>query len=531
VALFALPAAAQTFPPQGEYYHDIDDGHFTTCPGGFMVGIQARTGAWFNSIAALCATYDPQSHQLQPSAPGMSMGFYGSAGGGLHEKRCPANQAIEYIAFSEFEQKDTTLGIAGAALTVLDEIVFRCRPITAQTESVSDPVIGMTSDDPLEIGGMNTTKPYPSGPGVNAGFTHKERCVDGRLATGLAVAVPGSFDEAPKYNVDGVGGIGLQCNFQPPTPSPPGGSSPPPPPPPPPVQPIDVSGGGSFPLGPQGGGHQTDLYCPTGEAMVALMGSGNANNMDRLALQCAPYAGRTWSGIPQQHGALGNGSFPSGTLSACAMPGAVAAADGDVSSLGGIARLRLHCTNGVTAYMGRNAPNSLETWTHATITCGPGNVARGIYGWLQGSGAVQSFGLHCLPATAFAGAAPGGTSTSGGGGTSGGTGGGTGGSTPSAGLPALGVFTGTWHVTVNTGYSYDMNLTVSGGILHGKYDSGRANGKVSNGLLSGNTLMMDLSQSDVVVGVGKGTFQFADPFTLKGTWTMGPYGGTWIAKR
>ena len=77
----AAPAAAQTFPPQGEFYHDLDDGHFTSCPGGFMVGIGARTGAWFNSIYALCATYDPASHQLQPAVPGLIMGWYGSGGG------------------------------------------------------------------------------------------------------------------------------------------------------------------------------------------------------------------------------------------------------------------------------------------------------------------------------------------------------------------------------------------------------------------------------------------------------------------
>ncbi|MEJ0026908.1 MAG: hypothetical protein WDN01_12855 [Rhizomicrobium sp.] len=523
VLFTAAPAAAQTFPPQGEFYRDFESNFFTRCDGGFMVGIHARTGAWFNSIGALCATYDPASHQLVPSAPAQIMGFNG--GGVVQEKRCPPGQAIEYIAFSEFEQKDTTLGVPGDPFTMLDEIVFRCRGIVTQAESVNDPVIGMTSDDPLEIADMNTTKPYPSGPAVNPGFTHKERCVDGRLAQGLSVGVPGAFEQAPRFQIDGVHGIGLQCVVQPPVPPPFGGGSPPPPPPPPP-QPIDTAGGASFPLGRQGGGRQIDIVCPTGKAMIGLYGSGKAGNLDRLDVQCAVYAGRTWSGLPQQGGTLGSGAFPSGRMLKCTPPYAVTALDGDVSSYGGIARLRLRCGSQATDYMGRGAPNNLENWTHGTITCGPNNVATGIYGWLDASGAVQSFGLHCLPANAFSGG------PSGGGGMGSASGGGAGG-TPSGGssTASLNDFAGTWHVMVNSGYSYTMTLFVSGGAIRGTYDVGRANGQVNNGLLSAGTLTMDLSQTSVIVGSGKGTFKFVDPVTLKGTWSIGPFSGTWTATR
>ena len=535
----ALPAAAQTFPAQGEYYHDLDGGHFTTCPGGFMVGIGARTGDWFNAIYALCATYDSASRQLVPSAPGLIFGFYASAAGNLQEKRCPQNQAIEYIAFSEFETKEIQLGVPGDPFTMLDEIVFRCRGIITQAESVNDPVIGMTSNDPLEIAGMNTKQPYPSGPNVNAGFTHRERCVDGRLATGLAVAAPGSFDQAPKYFLDGVNGIGLQCGVQPLAPPPFGGGGAPPPPPKP-TQPIDISGGGSYPLGPQGGGKQIDVYCATGQVMVGLYGSGKAGYLSNLYAQCAQFAGRTWSGLPidVSSGGLGTGLFSSGTMDKCTPPNAVTSVEGDVTSLGGIARLRVRCGSEITAYMGRNSPSSLETWTHGVITCGPNNVARGIYGWLNGDGTVKSFGLHCLPANAFSGGPSGigfGGSSGGGmggggsgGGGSGGGGGGGGGSS-GGGLASLSDFAGTWHVTVNNGYSYTMTLFVSGGTISGNYDTGRANGQVSNGHMSGTNLTMTLSQSAVVVGSGTGTFHFVDPLELSGAWSIGPYSGTWTA--
>lgn len=518
VALFVSgQASAQTFPPQGEFYHQYDDGRSTTCPGGFMTGIGARTGAWFNAIYALCATYDSSSHQLQPAAPGVIVGYYGSSAGALHEKRCPANQAIEYIAFSEFEVRDNSLGILGDPFTMLDEIVFRCRTITTQGESVGDPVIGMTSSDALEIADMNTTHPYPSGPNVNPGFTHKERCVDGRLATGLAVAAAGSFDLPVKYNIDGIHGIGLQCAVQPPAPTPFGGSGPASAPPPEPTGPIAVGGGASFPLGPQGGGAQHDVVCATGEALVGLLGSGN---LAGLTVQCARFASRAWSGAPRQEGTLGAGGG-SGAVATCSRPDPVIALDGDVSSYGGIARLRLRCPGELTAYIGRNSPNSLENWSHATITCGPGNVATGIYGWTDASGAVKSFGLHCLAASAFPGA----------GSAAGGSGAGAGSGSSGSGMASLGDFAGTWHVTVNNGYSYTMALFVSGGVIRGNYDTGRANGQVNNGIVSGGTLTMDLSQSSVVVGSGKGRFHFDDPLHVSGTWSIGPFSGTWSATR
>ncbi|HEY0303044.1 MAG TPA: hypothetical protein VGC36_16980, partial [Rhizomicrobium sp.] len=277
------------------------------------------------------------------------------------------------------------------------------------------------------------------------------------------------------------------------------------------------------PLGPQGGGRQIDIFCPTGQAMIGLYGSGKGNNMDRIDAQCARFAGRTWSGLPIQGGTLGSGAFANGTMLKCSPPNAVTALDGDVSSYGGIARLRLRCGPETTNYMGRGSPATMENWTHGVITCGPNNVARGIYGWLDASGAVKSFGLRCLPASAFSGGPSGGSG--GGGGSSGG------GSGTPAGLASLGDFAGTWHVTVNTGYGYTMNLSVAGGAIRGAYDVGRANGQVSNGVLSGKTLTMDLSQSAVIVGTGKGTFKFVDPLTLTGTWSMGPYSGTWTATR
>jgi hypothetical protein len=524
----AAPAmAATSYPPQGIWegeWQDLSREFQSSCGGGFMVGIHARTGAWFNMIGALCAKYDSASGTLVPMAPALAHG-YGS-GGGVQQKQCPANQAIEYISFSEFEQRALEVGIKHDGVTLLDEIIFKCRPIGSRTAAPSDALVAMVSDDQLQVGGADTTKPYITGPDVNSGFVHKQPCGAGEFARGLAIRTWDQAEVSSGYSgkFEGVHGIGLICADAPQNPGGSLGGSPPPPPPPPPPQPIDLAGGGSYPLGPQGGGKQIDLYCPTGQAMVGLYGSGKANNMDRVELLCARFAGRMWSGLPIESGTLGTGAFSSATMRKCTPPGAVTAVDGDVSSYGGIARLRLRCGSDATAYMGRGAPATMETWTHSVITCGPNNVARGLYGWLDASGAVKSFGLHCLPASAY------GSASSGGGASGGGSGGGGSGGGGASGV-SLGDFAGTWRVTVDNGYSYTMQLFVSGGVIRGSYDAGRANGQVSGGTLSGSTLTMHLSQSAVVVGSGTGTFHFTDPVDVAGTWSIGPFSGTWTAHR
>ncbi len=520
--------AATSYPPQGIWegeWQGMSRDFQSSCDGGLMIGIHARTGAWFNMIGALCAKYDPSSGALVPMAPAQAHGF--GSGGGVQEKRCPANQAVEYISFSEFEQRALEAGIKHDGVTLLDEVIFKCRPIMSKAAAPSDALVAMVSDDQLQVADADTIKPYIVGPDVNPGFVHKEPCASGEFARGLAIRTWDQAEAGSEYSAkfEGVYGIGLVCASAPLNPGGSFGGSPPPPPPPLPTQPIDISGGGSYPLGPQGGGKQIDLYCPTGQAMIGLYGSGKGNNMDRVDLQCARFAGRTWSGLPSQGGTLGTGAFSSGTMLKCTPPDAVTAIDGDLSSYGGIARLRLHCGSDVTGYMGRGAPAAMETWTHGVITCGPKNVARGIYGWLDASGAVKSFGLHCLPASAY-GSAGGGSAGGGSGG--GGSGGGGAGGSGASGV-TLNDFTGTWKVTVDNGYSYTMQLSVSGGIIRGSYDTGRANGVVSGGTLSGNTLTMHLSQSAVVVGSGTGTFRFADPLRVTGTWSIGPFNGTWQA--
>jgi hypothetical protein len=59
--------------------------------GEYVVGLAARTGAWIDAIAPICARWDDRSFQV---ASPRTMQFAGGPGGGSQQQSCPAGSAV-----------------------------------------------------------------------------------------------------------------------------------------------------------------------------------------------------------------------------------------------------------------------------------------------------------------------------------------------------------------------------------------------------------------------------------------------------
>jgi hypothetical protein len=100
---------------------------------------------------------------------------------------------------------------------------------------------------------------------------------------------------------------------------------------------------------------------------------------------------------------------------------------------------------------------------------------------------------------------------------------------------------------VNDGYVFEMTLdlapiyttqppsnqpTLQGYVIVGRYDVGRRDGAISNGVVNGDTLTFDWVQTGTIKGSGKGSFQLVNPNEMRGSWTFANLGGgTWTARR
>ncbi len=175
------------------------------CKYGYIIGFQAQTGAWFDQLGPVCGDYYPDTRTLQPATD--NPGMVGDPGGTYQSKQCPPNQAVEYIQFTMFEAEYKDF-----KTTNLDDLLFRCRPVTAASPNFSsDPILTMMSGDSLSVSGGNTATPELVGADVNGGFSHHQACPDGEFPVGMRI----DAITAVGIDIAGVHRLGLVCSSKP----------------------------------------------------------------------------------------------------------------------------------------------------------------------------------------------------------------------------------------------------------------------------------------------------------------------------
>ena len=467
------------------------------CAAGYATGLTARTGAWFDALGVQCATFDSATGHLVPEGRTNQSGDGG--GGSPQDRSCPADEAIEYIQFSMFEVLH--FDDAGATpdepdkVTLLDDIIFRCRPVTAAApDYANDPNFLIKSDDAVSISGAHSRTPSVFGSDVNYGFSHNEICPNGEIAVGLrVVGRSGSARDA-----GGVLQLGMDCDAVP-TLAPP---STPTPVAPPPVVPSDYAKGESIGIGLQTGYPAGSADCNSGEVMVGIGGGIQDGKISAVAPVCA--SGPMPTSSSRTGPFLGSSSGVGATCSSGAVYGARAAVANDDKR---VIAFTLFCGTKLDPAATVGQATSIVQLT--SVVCGPGKLATGLYGWYTDAASkiLAGFGFDCT-ATA----------------TSAATSSGAGSAPPSAPASA---FAGSWIVTVPGFPPYPMQLGDDGaGGIVGSYQLASGPGTITGGTISGTTVSFSWAQGGQT---GKGNFTLSGG-GLTGTFSFtGGASGSWTA--
>jgi len=479
------------------------------CPGGYAAGLTARTGAWFDALGVLCAKFDPATGHLVPAGHTSQTG---EDGGAYRDKACPVDQVIEYIQFSMFEILDfDDLGATPDypdKTTLLDDIIFRCRPVTAPAPDYAhDPNFLMTSDDAVVISGPHSRTPSIVGDDVNYGFSHNEICPDGEVAVGFRVLARLHADKS------GVVQLGMDCDAVPKLAPPPPAATPTPLPP----VATDYSKGQSTGIGLPTAYAAKESDCKSGDTVMGLSVMVDpAGRISAITPNCAnPSSTTSYWGDAMGSGGGGPGPF----TAQCSFPLPVVAltavsdkTDHRVRALG------LKCgPNGKPGDRSVGVPGAGD---QVGTGCPPGKAAVGVYGWLTDapSNRLSGFGMVCASVASAST-----TSTAGSGSASGA------GSTGPATAPAS-TFLGAWTVTVGGAGTppYSMEFHLSGASIRGSYQLANGPGTIDNGVITGNDLHFTWSQDGF-----KGSGDFSpDSAGLTGTWKFDAgLHGNWTAHR
>ncbi len=443
--------------------------------GEYLVGFHGRAGVGVDRLGAMCASWDAGSGKLGPAHESDLVMLGLSHGGRPLTKVCPPNSAIGridyFIPTINGEQIAENLRIQ----------CFSMEPdhrnagyIEFRTEGSGRSDDGQLVSAPLAI----CRKP-------------------GEIARGFA-ATTGTY----------VGLIDLRCVSFPKIGSIFGDGTTPPPPPPP--TPITLQAGDSIPLGAHDG-RRLVAECGAGQALAGIDTSGH-NQLESITAWCADIVGGGWSGVPDARGSIGSETPDAGFAHTVCNPGdwvvgARALVSNAPTPILGFAAI---CSNGRQAqqWAGHQHVPSNAPAAQSAVSCGPGKIAVGIYGYTTPDRLLHGFGLRCADrATRLAS-----------------------GSSGSSGTTNNG-FAGTWLMHLADGYTYTMTLYNQGGSIGGTYDVGRRNGTISNANVNGNTVTFTWSQNGTIKGSGTGSFHLDGPDSLSGTWTFGAFSGTWSGTR
>ena len=140
-------------------------GFITFCPPGqYLVGFDARAGAWVDNLGGLCATYDVQSGALDGVTPLSRQG--GSGGAHVDPVKCSSRtQAIARIQFF------MTIGTGGGEGFV-DYLSLSCQNLSSRSQDRSEEVA------------LNTEGGAPYKTNGDRGY-HVQACPRGQLAIGI----------------------------------------------------------------------------------------------------------------------------------------------------------------------------------------------------------------------------------------------------------------------------------------------------------------------------------------------------------
>ena len=262
--------------------------------------------------------------------------------------------------------------------------------------------------------------------------------------------------------------------------------------------------GATIPMGQTAGKPDGPTYCPLGSALRGLQVSMDANGqfVNQIRGLCAgPSIGieNIFIGTQADDGII----VPDASLCDTAN---VVGARGTVSSLGGrIAGLSAICIGGPgtrasdAKFIGRRYGK--EMTTQSAIACGPGKLAKGLFGWTNPTGQLTGFTFIC--------ASQGGTVMSG------------------------SSFVGDWSVTASDGTTFPMTLLANEGTVSGTYDQSNRRGRIENGVAQDGTLYFNWTLTGPLKGKGTGTFHLDDANHISGTWVWsnGAFRGTWNGTR
>lgn len=142
--------------PGGGYFR-------VTCPdGGYVVGLDGRTGAWIDGVRPICGIWDNASKRLRVTGPHRT--YVGGPEGGPSSAPCPDGSIVTGMEFAN-TWSDKNPHNAG----YVHHITIRCRA-----------VIG--NDTVTRLYGPATRVEVPSGMLI---LTANQECRNGEIATGL----------------------------------------------------------------------------------------------------------------------------------------------------------------------------------------------------------------------------------------------------------------------------------------------------------------------------------------------------------
>jgi hypothetical protein len=389
------------FAASGARAGDLDNYNLSCSGGSYVAGLKLRMGAWVDQVGIMCTNFDERTGTFgRAFDPGLEMA--GGSGGAPHNFICPTGTFLDEIFSISVRPGgagDLNLG------SVLDNMVLVCRggvPPT-ETELIVNTDSDTTGNQDMRNKVIDANTPS-SGSFPAYGLDEPPKpsawCTGDRIPAGIhgslfrnsVMSIVFNCKKNPLQDSGDVGTTsqGLSTDTRPP-------------PPPPPQGPIDTSSGAaSFPLG-LGSGPQIDVDCSAGEALVGLQAQGTAY-IDLVQIHCARFDGHAITGPLGHRGVLGS-STAAVRVADCSGPSVVVAGEGDTTSFQNlVTRVALRCSNGASSsYVGATAPVNMQTWTHRILTCGPGNVAVGIYGWLNSDRTLKAFGFRCKAASSFSG--------------------------------------------------------------------------------------------------------------------------------